>query len=284
VLTVTYGNASNTLTWTAATDATTTVAGYKVVYATGTVAPASCAVGTVASASATSGYVHAGLTNGTAYAYRLCAVDAAGNVATGVTGVAQPRPESAGPVGSVSINGGAAWTNATTVTLALSATDASTVTSVCVSLTATCTAWVPYAASLPFTLTTTPGARTVNIWFRDEWSNVSAMVSASIGLDLTAPVQPTLAGTAGSKSASLTWAAATDATSGVATYKLVFLAGTTAPAAGCTNGAVVSSGAVAATVSHTGLVGGAAYTYRLCVVDVAGNVSAGSTKVLTTLP
>lgn len=282
-LTATSGDTSNSLAWTAATDATSGVVSYVVVFATGATPPASCTAGTVASSNATSPFVHTGLVNGTQYSYRVCAVDAAGNVANGMTGTAQPRPESLGPVGTITLNAGAPWTNAATVTATLSATDASAVTQVCVSTTSTCSVWVPWAATVRVALPATTGQKTVFAWFQDVWGNLSsAVATATIGLDLTVPTQPALTGVAASKSVVLSWASATDVGSGVVGYRLVTAAGTTPPAT-CATGTVLSTDS-RLTFTQTGLTGAASYAYRLCSVDAAGNVSAGATVVVKTLP
>jgi hypothetical protein len=79
------------LTWSAGTDPSG-IAGYKLVYAQGSVAPASCAAGTMLSCARTDRTCnHANLTSGTSYSYRLCATDSVGNTSLGsiVTAVAR---------------------------------------------------------------------------------------------------------------------------------------------------------------------------------------------------
>ena len=70
--------------------------------------------------SATS-FSHSGLTNGTTYYYRVCVSDKAGNTATGATATATPvgGVDTTAPVGTVVINGGAAYTTSMTVTSTL---------------------------------------------------------------------------------------------------------------------------------------------------------------------
>jgi hypothetical protein len=278
------GNGAITLTWTPATDATTGVSGYRVVYAAGTVPPASCAVGTLASASATSPFLHGSLTNGAVYAYRVCAVDGAGNVAIGLTATASPRPEAVGPVGTIVLAGGAAFTRTASVAATLSATDASGVVQMCLSTTASCTTWIPFSTQATVAVSASAGAKTVYARFKDTWGNVSAAaVTAVITLDATAPGQPVLTASAGSRQVALTWTAATDTGSGLAGYRLVALAGTALPATACATGTTLATG-TATSFLHTGLTGGASFAYRLCAVDVAGNVSAGATRTATALP
>src|SRR4029077_9371009 len=123
------------------------------------------------------------LVNGVQYSYRVCAIDAATNQSTGATLSARPAPEREGPVGTVLISSGAEYAKSTAVTLTLSATDASVVTSMCVSNTTTCTSWVAYARTKTWTLGTTG---IVYAWFRDSWGNVSATPATdSIVIDKT---------------------------------------------------------------------------------------------------
>ena len=92
----------------------------------------------------------------------MCAIDVAGNVSAGTTGEAIPAPELTPPTpGAIVIESGAGWTRTRAVSVALSATDPSGVASVCLSTATTCTAWVPYAGTVSFTLGTTAGNQTV---------------------------------------------------------------------------------------------------------------------------
>src|SRR5206468_3893444 len=115
-----------TLNWSGFTDAGSGLATtnpYKLVFATGAV-PASCASGSQIFLGAATSFIHSGLTNGTTYFYRLCATDNAGNTSTGITASAVPQaPDTTAPAGSLTINAGATYTSATSVTLALAATD-----------------------------------------------------------------------------------------------------------------------------------------------------------------
>ncbi|MEN9796784.1 MAG: hypothetical protein RL653_480 [Pseudomonadota bacterium] len=284
-LVATFGNGLNTLAWTAATDATAGVDRYRLVFAAGT-APASCAAGTLIYEGASLSHAHAGLTNGTTYGYRVCAVDKAGNVAAGAVASAKPRPEANAPTGSVSLNGGAAFTTQASVAVALAVTDASNVTEMCTSTGSTCaaTAWVPFAAQQTVTVSPTSGIKKVSVWLRDEWGNTtSTPLTGSITLDVTPPGPVTLTKTAGSKQVSLSWTAATDALSGLKAYKVVQLAGTTVPLAACTDGTVVYQGTGTAFVA-SGLAGDASYAYRVCAVDNLGNTSTGASTTVKTLP
>ena len=94
-LTATPGDAQCSLSWNAATDAGSglnATHSYKLVYLTGTTLPdATCTNGTeITDVTTGTTYLHTGLTNGTHYSYRVCAIDKTGNVSTGVTASATP--------------------------------------------------------------------------------------------------------------------------------------------------------------------------------------------------
>jgi hypothetical protein len=279
-LAASFGNSSNTLSWTAATDVTSGVASYKLVFAVGVTAPASCALGTSLGSLTGTSFVHSGLTNGTTYSYRLCAVDQAGNVAVGVISSMAPKPESIGPVGTITLNDGASWSKSASVIATLGASDTSTVSQMCLATTAAaCVTWVPFALKAPVVLPSTAGQKTVYAYFKDQWGNPSAAAATdTIGLDLTAPSQPALTATARSAAVELAWPEATDLVSGVAGYRLVVLPGTALPPVGCAVGTLLTSSGTSFT--HAGLTTGAAYAYRLCAVDAAGNTSIGATAII----
>ena len=115
------------------------MASYKLMELRSTRAPSSC-VGRAIDTNTTGEFTRTGLVNGATYGWRVCAVDAAGNISSGVALTGRPAPEYNPPtVGTVTINGGNAFTNSTVVTLGLSAMDDSGLGSVCLSHTATCT-------------------------------------------------------------------------------------------------------------------------------------------------
>ena len=94
-LTVTPGNLKNTLDWSGITDAGSGLAPtgtYTIRWATGATPPANCTAGTLLGTydSGTLTANHLGLTNGTTYSYRICAIDLAGNQNTGATGSGTP--------------------------------------------------------------------------------------------------------------------------------------------------------------------------------------------------
>lgn len=275
VLTASAGNARADLSWSAATDAGSGVAGYRVVYGVGA-SPGSCAAGTLLYSGRATAVAHTGAVNGTTYGYRLCTLDAAGNASTGTITTARPLPERDAPVGTVSIQNGDAYTRATAVALSISAGDAGAVTSMCISNTATkCVSFRAFATTTTWTLST---AGTVYVWFRDSWGNTSTTpVSDSILLDKVAPSMSPLNGAPAPGLVALSWSPAADSGSGVAGYKLAWARGTTAPS--CTSGALAYAGSL---TSHTltGLTTGK-YSFRLCASDRAGNLSTGVIRIVT---
>ena len=178
------------LSWSESTDAGSGLAGYRVVFASNT-APGSCTKGSVLYSGTATWIPHSPLTNGATYGYRVCAFDRAGSLSAGRTVTAEPEPGFHPPTGSVSINAGATLASSARVTLSLSATDPSSVASVCLSNSKTCTHWVAFASSKPWTLASGDGIRSVNVWFRDQWGDAStAPVSDSIVV--VTPAAPTM--------------------------------------------------------------------------------------------
>jgi hypothetical protein len=268
------------------TDARSGLARYRVVFSTGTAAPTSCATGTLVSEGTSTSVAHEGLVNGTTYRYRACAIDNAGNVSTGVTASAIPAAELDAPTGgSVVIAGDAAWTRTATVALALSATDASAVTQMCIGTTAaSCTAWRAFAASSTTSLTAGSGVRTVYAWFRDTWGNATTTpVSDTIQIDTVAPPNATVVASAGARSVTLSWVDVVDAAggSGLADY-LVRSASGSIPT-NCTGGTVIAMGGAPHTITLAST-GTTAVGWRVCARDAVGNVAAGRTGLTTPLP
>ena len=126
------------------------------------------------------------------------------------------------PTGTVSINGTDANTKLVAATLTLSALDDSEVTQMCISNTATCaggTGWITYDVSKAWTLTSGDGVKTVNVWFKDEWDNATAVdspITDTILLDTTAPASGSISiasgATATASTAVTLTLSATDAT------------------------------------------------------------------------
>ena len=265
---------SATLTWTGFSDAGSGLSSYKLVY--GTTAPSSsCASGTVGYTGSATTATLTGLADGSTYTVRVCALDAVGNTSTGASTTVLPAPEFVAPTGAIVVSGDTAWTNSRSVTVASSATDATGVSYMCLSNSTTCSSWQAYATSASFTLGSTAGVRTVYAWFKDPYGNVSTVATDTIGYDATAPTGGIVTATPGANEVALSWSGYSDATSGVASYKVVYNAGT-APTS-CSSGTLAYSGSGTST-TLAGLTGGTSYGIRVCAVDNAGNVSTGISK------
>ncbi|MEJ2200496.1 MAG: hypothetical protein P8X63_05730, partial [Desulfuromonadaceae bacterium] len=94
------------------------------------------------------------------------------------------------PTGSVSINGGADWTNSTSTTLSLTADDGggSGLDQMRFSSdNSTWNAWEPYAVSRAWSLASGDGTKTVYVQFQDVAGNISESYSDTIGLETVAP-------------------------------------------------------------------------------------------------
>src|SRR5262245_28655495 len=113
--------------------------------------------------------------------------DAANNIATSTP--VTVTVDNQAPTGTVTINGGAAATNKTGVTLSLTATDAVTsVTQMRFSNNGTSfSAAEAFAPTKAWTLTTGAGTKTVYVQFRDAAGNWSTAATDTIVLDTTAP-------------------------------------------------------------------------------------------------
>ena len=94
------------------------------------------------------------------------------------------------PTGSILIKGGTAWTNSTTTTLTLSATDGgSGVSQMRFSNDNTgWSTWETYGTSKTWAMTAGAGTKTVYVQFRDVAGNASGSFSDTIGVELTPPV------------------------------------------------------------------------------------------------
>lgn len=108
------------------------------------------------------------------------------------------KPDTSAPVGSVSINEGAAYTTVTGVTLTLSATDDAGVAGYYVSESsstpsASASGWTgvtsaaSYNGSVSYILSSGDGTKTVYVWYKDDAPNVSSAASDTIVLDANSP-------------------------------------------------------------------------------------------------
>ncbi|KAI8463875.1 MAG: peptidase S8/S53 domain-containing protein [Monoraphidium minutum] len=99
-----------------------------------------------------------------------------------------PPPDTTAPTGSVTINGGDGATASLDVTLAVTGTDVSGVSDMCVSNTAAgCTTWEPFAAARAWQLAAgADGPRSVYVSLRDAKGNAMAAPAAAT-IEYTAP-------------------------------------------------------------------------------------------------
>jgi subtilisin family serine protease len=269
------------LRWPEGFDTPSGLAGYIVASGTGTSAPACSSTANVAAPSdGFRQHVITGLANGTLVRYRVCAVDIAGNVSAGTTGEGIPAPEFAPPIpGSVVVADGAEWTRTRSVGVTLAATDESSVASVCLSTGSSCTAWVPYAGRVSFTLVRTAGTQTVRAWFRDSYGNATVTpITDTIGYDGTAPSNPAVSAVALSGAVEISFGPSTDSTSGVVGYTLAWGTGTTSPP--CLGGSTFDAHEPRVRRIETTRT----VRYRVCARDLAGNESIGQTGRITPLP
>ena len=196
-------------------------------------------------------------------------------------GADEYAPDTKAPTGSISIKGGDAYTNSTTVTVTNSITDPSGVSHMCLSE-GTCpdyptSPWETFAGTKGMTLSSGDGTKTVNAWFRDSLGNITpagSPISDTIILDGTTPIDGTLVTTDGNGETLLNWFGFSDGSgSGIASYKLVSITGETPPA-DC-GGSTLYSGS-GTTYTHSSPAG-TTNSYRLCATDNAGNASTGAT-------
>jgi hypothetical protein len=146
----------------------------------------------------------------------------------------------------------------------------------CVTTAATCATYEPFVATKAWPLAANNGPTTLRLFLVDKLGNASTTpaATATTTLDTTAPTGGALVARAGVSQLALTWTAATDAASGIASYRVVFAVG--AAPASCTTGTVLTDANVLS-FTHAGLVNQTTYGYRVCAVDRVGNVAAGVT-------
>jgi endo-1,4-beta-xylanase len=266
------------VSWTGSADTGMGLSGYQV-WATDVAGADPCTTGAAAYLGPDTSFSHDNLDPTRPYAYCVHAVDNAGNKGRPTVVRAPVSPEYDPPLGTaISLNAGAALTNSRTVTLDLSASDASGPFSMCVSNSASCNQWKPFAASSKWALAGTDGTATVRVWFKDQFGNTTRLpLTASIILDTTVTDVPSMTATSMQTGVDLTWGPAADA-NGVTHYTLVWQPGTIPPAS-CATGPIAYQGLGLGYVD-TAMPSGP-HSYRLCVVDSAGNTSKGLIRTAT---
>jgi hypothetical protein len=178
------------------------------------------------------------------------------------------------PTGTITINGGAASTKSTAVSLALSASDADGVAQMRLSSDgASFTTPEPYATTRAWTLPGGDGAKTVWVQYKDTVGNWSAASSDGIALDTTAPALSAIAASSiTASSAQIAW------TTGEAATTTVDYGTTTGYGQTATGAASVTSHSV----GLGGLAASTLYHYRVTSVDAAGNSAASGDFTFTT--
>jgi len=212
------------------------------------------------------------LANGTAYAYTVLAIDAAGNASPVSSATATPADTAAPsvPTGLAATPGNAqvslTWT---------ASTDNVGVTgyrvyrdNVLIASPST-----PYYSDSAVTNSITYAYKVVAVDGSANASAATAPVSATptapVAGDTQAPTVPTgLVGTPGTGQASLTWTASTDNV-GVTGYKVY-------------RGGVLVGSPAGPSFIETGLMNGVAYSYTVAAVDATGNTSAPTAAVSVT--
>lgn len=200
--------------------------------------------------------------------------DAANNITTSTA--VNITVDNQAPTGTVTINGGAAATKSTSVTLTLTAADA--VTSVKQmrfsnngSSYSTAEA---FASTKAWTLSNATGTKTVYVQFMDAAGNWSAAATDTIVLDTTAPtISGQTATNITGSTARVTWTTNEASTSRVE-YGL-----TTSYGSSTTLDATLVT---AHSVALTGLAPNTTYNYRVHSIDAAGNERIGSNATFTT--
>jgi len=262
-------DATITLTLAGFSDADSGIAGYRVMGSTTSARPGRrCRSGDVLYEGPGDIIVLSGLPNGETHQLHLCAVDAAGNVSNGVSGVATPVPERDAPVGSIDLGG--RYTSSPWIEASVSASDPSGVTEMCVTTRLPCRRFSPFEETVR--LSVGYGDTTVYAQFRDRWGNESDFVSAVIGLDRRAPDDGTVTILPGDGEITLAFADFVDEASGVASYS-VFVEEGIRPPRSC-RGTPDWTGS-APTATFGGLTNGQAYSFLVCATDAVGNTSRG---------
>jgi hypothetical protein len=202
--------------------------------------------------------------------------DVAGNVASTQSTIT--LDSTAPGTCSIVINADAAYTNTPQVTLALSATDGTSSVSLMrfhqydLTHDSSWTDWVAYTTSKPWTLFAGDGRKWVEAQFQDSAGNISYIVSDTIIIDATSPTDGTLTAIGGVKQVDLNWSGFADAVSGIKTYILYY---STQPFTNIADATKIYDG-LALSYSHSGLLSGKTYYYRLCAMDNADNISPGA--------
>jgi len=177
------------------------------------------------------------------------------------------------PTGSISVADGRRWVHEPTVELTLSAQDNAGVAEMCLAVDNNdCDSWQPYEELLSTPLSTDQVATTIQVWFRDPTGNVSRPKWVVARLDRHAPQGGRAEVTQTPRYAELSYGAFTDQVSGVSSYLIHGDQG--AAPASCSEGDGIRLGSTdKPRFNHERDEDD--WIYRVCAVDMAGNVSNG---------
>ena len=144
-----------------------------------------------------------GLSSSTRYYYRIAAQNSAGtSYGSEASFITSAPPDTTAPSGSITISrpgySDASYTNSTTITLTLSATDnigvtgyyisdSSSTPSASASVWTSVTSTTSYSGTVSYSLSSGEGGKTIYVWYKDAAGNVSNSASDTIILDTTAP-------------------------------------------------------------------------------------------------
>ena len=174
------------------------------------------------------------LSANTKYYYRIAATNSAGTAyGNQMNFITASLSDTIAPIGNISINNGANYTNSTAVSIRLSASDNVGVSGYYVAANATvpvlnATGWAQvttsanYTANVNYTLTGNDGSKPVYCWYKDGAGRISSTTSDYITLDTSLPTVtitiPTVNATYNAINATITvGGSASDSTSGINT-------------------------------------------------------------------
>jgi subtilisin family serine protease len=185
-------------------------------------------------------------------------------------------PDTEGPEGELTINGGSAWTRpGATLGIGVRASDPSGAVTMCFSETTSCDTFVPVVSTLNRDVPEGVDELRYGLWLKDRWSNLSGPLTARIGVDGVPPTEPTVSVRMRGTTAILTGKGATDALSGLDGFTVTEGDGE-APPEGCLYALGVGYGSGTETVARIeDLAPGSRHSFRYCAIDRAGNRSLG---------
>ncbi|NBX91626.1 MAG: hypothetical protein EBQ85_00155, partial [Proteobacteria bacterium] len=257
---------------------------YQVAYQSGNSAPTTCSNGTVIDEStvgAATSYTVSGLTAGTRYSFRVCAVDASGVLGSGITSSSfpqAPEPTSLAAAGSSTTQIALSWASGGTGTnqYQIAYQTGATAPADCFSGTVT------KASTQGSTTTRTIGNLTAGTQYSFRVCAANADGFLSPGVTVSAyPSAPAVTGLttigASTTSITLTW---TSGGVGTNQYQIAYQTGSSAPA-NCSSGTTVSASTVGSATSYTvsSLSAGTTYAFRVCATNTNGTFSTSVTAV-----